>query len=152
MRGNMLLIATAIAAGAFGASAGAGSLQPAKGVYSFHAYVSATSGKCTTAIGDTRNGSFVYPGPLKTGAVFTFGDSSNLGIAVHEVSKTPVAGAVSWNGTYTFKNYSFTAAPTTGKGTFSAKIAYATADSFMIEYSPKTGGCQTTFDIAAWHD
>jgi hypothetical protein len=155
MRALYCLIATLAIFGTLGPTARAGTIQPVKGVYSFHSYLTAVAGSCgVAAAGDERNGRLVYPGPLKPGASLSFGvaDDAYLDVTLDTMPKTPAAGALTWAGQFSYKTYAFGGSITTGSGTFTAQFGYATADSFMIEFVPTASGCKKTIRIVAWLD
>ena len=104
-------------------------------------------------VGTTLGGYFVYPGPSLPGAAsYGAGEgSTTMHMLVCTYPNTPAAGASTWSGSEGCTETYLTGAPTGYTVTFSAKIVYVDANSWLeqrtISYPVTGGSCQETRNV-----
>ncbi len=152
MQGPLGIIATCLAATCCCVAARAAQL-PAAGTYDEFQYVTSSSSKppglsgCTNP-GTTLGGYFVYPGPVKAGAVTTgaieSGSVMRMQICTYPV--TPAAGIDTWSGSATCNSTYTSGPPTSYTLAFAWKIIFVTKGAFLVQKTltyPVPGGTCT---------
>lgn len=152
MQGALGAMAAGVAALCCGFAAGATQL-PAAATYDQYQYVVSSSSNPSGLTnchkpGTTLGGYFVYPGPLKTGAMAL--GASELGSVMRMLictyPLTPAGGITTWSGTATCKSTYTSGPPTSFTMSFNWKLTFVTKSTFLVQRTityPVTGGTCT---------